>query len=127
MIGFWIAAAVLTAVVVSLLARPLMKKAAPVDLGGGTDLAVYRDQLAELERERTRGLVEPAQAASMETEISRRMLNAAREAQPVQTTTAPSRKLTGIIAVLFPVAGLTAGRARCHGRPGSGEGSGRRG
>jgi cytochrome c-type biogenesis protein CcmH len=106
MIGFWIAAAVLTAVVVSLLARPLMKKAAPVDLGGGTDLAVYRDQLAELERERTRGLVEPAQAASMETEISRRMLNAAREAQPVQTTTAPSRKLTGIIAVLFPVAGL---------------------
>ena len=106
MIGFWIAAAVLTAVVVSLLARPLMKKAAPVDLGGGTDLAVYRDQLAELERERTRGLVEAAQAASMETEISRRMLNAAREAQPVQTTTAPSRKLTGIIAILFPVAGL---------------------
>jgi cytochrome c-type biogenesis protein CcmH len=106
MIGFWIAAALLTALVVALLARPLMRKAAPVDLGGGTDLAVYRDQLAELERERARGLLEADQAASMETEISRRMLNAARDTQPVQTTTAPSRALTGLIAVLFPIAGL---------------------
>jgi cytochrome c-type biogenesis protein CcmH len=106
MIGFWIAAALLTAVVVTLLARPLMRKAAPTDLGGGTDLAVYRDQLAELEREKARGLLEADQAASMETEISRRMLNAARDTQPVQTTTAPSRALTGLIAVLFPIAGL---------------------
>jgi cytochrome c-type biogenesis protein CcmH len=106
MIGFWIAAALLTAGVVTLLARPLMRKAASTDLGGGTDLAVYRDQLAELERERARGLIEAEQAASMETEISRRMLNAARAAQPIQTTTAPSRALTAIIAVLFPVAGL---------------------
>ncbi|MDB5395889.1 MAG: cycH [Rhodospirillales bacterium] len=106
MIGFWIVAALLTAGVVTLLARPLMRKSASTDLGGGTDLAVYRDQLAELERERARGLVEAEQAASMETEIGRRMLNAAREMQPVQTTVAPSRALTGIIAVLFPIAGL---------------------
>jgi cytochrome c-type biogenesis protein CcmH len=106
MIGFWIAAGLLTALVVALLAWPLMRKAAPTDLGGGTDLAVYRDQLAELEREKARGLMEPDQAASMETEISRRMLNAARDTQPVRTTTAPSRALTGLIAVLFPIAGL---------------------
>ena len=105
MIGFWIVAALLTAGVVILLARPLMRNVAPADVSG-TDLAVYRDQLAELERERTRGLVEPEQAASMETEIGRRMLNAAREAQPVETTATPSRALTAIIAVLFPVAGL---------------------
>ena len=106
MIGFWIAAALLTAIVVTLLGWPLMRKAASTDLGGGTDLAVYRDQLAELEREKARGLLEADQAASMETEISRRMLNAAREAQPVLTTTAPARALTGLIAILFPVAGL---------------------
>ena len=106
MIGFWIVAGLLTASVVALLARPLMRKAAPGDLGGGTDLAVYRDQLAELEREKARGLVEAEQAASMETEISRRMLNAARSAQPVAATTSPSRILTGIIAVLFPIGGL---------------------
>lgn len=106
MIGFWIVAGLLTAAVVALLARPLMRKAAPTDLGGGTDLAVYRDQLAELERERSRGLVEAEQAASLETEISRRMLNAARSAQPVAATTSPSRILTAIIAVLFPIGGL---------------------
>ena len=106
MIGFWIAAALLTAAVVALLARPLMRKVTPTNLGGGTDLAVYRDQLAELERERARGLVEGDQAASMETEISRRMLNAARDAQPVPVTTSPSRILTAILAVLFPIGGL---------------------
>jgi cytochrome c-type biogenesis protein CcmH len=106
MIGFWIAAGLLTAAVVALLALPLMRKAVPTDLGGGTDLAVYRDQLAELERERARGLVEIEQAASLETEISRRMLNAARSAQPVPATASPSRVLTVILAVLFPVGGL---------------------
>jgi cytochrome c-type biogenesis protein CcmH len=106
MIGFWIVAALLTAAVVALLARPLMRKAVPSDLGGGTDLAVYRDQLAELERERARGLVEAEQAASLETEISRRMLNAARSAQPVALTAKPSRILTTILAVLFPIGGL---------------------
>jgi cytochrome c-type biogenesis protein CcmH len=105
MIGFWIVAGLLTAAVVALLAMPLMRKARP-EAGGGTDLAVYRDQLAELERERARGLVEAAQAASMETEISRRMLNAARAAQPAAVTTRPSRILTTIIALLFPLGGL---------------------
>ena len=106
MIGFWIAAGLLTAAVVALLALPLMRKATPGDLGGGTDLAVYRDQLAELERERARGLVEAEQAASLETEIGRRMLNAARSAQPVAATASPSRILTTILAVLFPLGGL---------------------
>ena len=105
MIGFWIAAALLTAAVVILLARPLMRKAGATDMGG-TDLAVYRDQLAELERERSRGLVEAEQAKAMETEISRRMLNASREAQPAIVTTAPSRALTLLLAVLFPIGGL---------------------
>jgi cytochrome c-type biogenesis protein CcmH len=105
MIGFWIAAALLTAAVVILLARPLMRKSAAADMGG-TDLAVYRDQLAELEREKARGLVEAEQAAAMETEISRRMLNASREAQPAVATTAPSRALTMLLAVLFPIGGL---------------------
>ena len=57
MIGFWIAAALLTAIVVTLLGWPLMRKAASTDLGGGTDLAVYRDQLAELEREAILGAI----------------------------------------------------------------------
>jgi cytochrome c-type biogenesis protein CcmH len=105
MIGFWIVAGLLTAAVVVLLARPLMRKGDTED-SGGTDLAVYRDQLAELERDRSRGLIESDQAVSIETEISRRMLKAARSAQPVAATGAPSRILATIIAILVPVAGL---------------------
>jgi cytochrome c-type biogenesis protein CcmH len=105
MIGFWIVAGLLTAAVVTLLARPLMRKSGATDTGG-TDLAVYRDQLAELERDRSRGLIEAEQASSMETEISRRMLTAARAAQPVVATATPSRILTVVIAILVPLAGL---------------------
>ena len=105
MIGFWIVAALLTAAVVTLLARPLTRKSAATD-AGGTDLAVYRDQLAELERDRSRGLIEAEQAASMETEISRRMLTAARAAQPAAATASPSRILTAIVAIVIPLAGL---------------------
>ena len=42
----------------------------------------------------------------METEISRRMLTAARAAQPVAATAAPSRILTVIVAIVIPLAGL---------------------
>jgi len=105
MIGFWIVAALLTAGVVTALALPLMRKVAPTG-AVGTDLAVYRDQLAELERDKARGLLETDQAASLETEIGRRMLNAAREAHPVEATTTPSRSLTLALAMLFPIGGL---------------------
>jgi cytochrome c-type biogenesis protein CcmH len=106
MIGFWIGAALLTAAVVALLGRPLMRKAPAVAAEDATDLAVYRDQLAELEREKSRGLIEADQAASLETEISRRMLIAARSEKPAAVATAPSRLLTTFIALLFPIAGL---------------------
>ncbi|HTJ62557.1 MAG TPA: c-type cytochrome biogenesis protein CcmI [Alphaproteobacteria bacterium] len=106
MIGFWIGAAFLTAAVVALLGRPLMRKSPTGLAEEGTDLAVYRDQLAELEREKARGLIEADQAASLETEIGRRMLIAARTVKPVATTTAPSRALTAAIALLFPILGL---------------------
>ena len=107
MIGFWIGAAILTAAVVALLGRPLMRKAPTVAAEDATDLAVYRDQLAELEREKSRGLIEADQAASLETEISRRMLIAARSEKPTAAVaTTPSRLLTTFIALLMPIAGL---------------------
>lgn len=40
------------------------------------ELAIYRDQLAELERERAAGSLPPAEAAAARTEIERRMLAA---------------------------------------------------
>ena len=48
MIGFWIGAAILTAAVVALLGRPLMRSAPAIAAEDATDLAVYRDQLDEI-------------------------------------------------------------------------------
>ncbi|HLG85813.1 MAG TPA: c-type cytochrome biogenesis protein CcmI [Alphaproteobacteria bacterium] len=105
MIGFWIVAALMTAAVVVLLVWPLVRKATPAD-PAGADLAVYRDQLAELERDRARGLVEPAEAAALETEIGRRMLAAARSADNAPARTRAGRWMTGAIALAVPVGAI---------------------
>jgi cytochrome c-type biogenesis protein CcmH len=109
-IGFWVLAALLTAAVVLLLARPLMRRTAPDD-PAGSDLAVYRDQLAELERDRARGLLEPAEAASLETEIGRRMLAAARSVEPANAELGPARSgtarwLTAVLAIVVPAGAI---------------------
>jgi cytochrome c-type biogenesis protein CcmH len=105
MIGFWVVAALLTAIVVILLARPLMAKADPTD-AAGSDLAVYRDQLDEVRRDRARGLLEPAEAAALETEIARRMIAAARSAEAAPARSNTARGLTIALAVVFPIGAL---------------------
>jgi len=102
---FWLAAAILTILVVGLLVRPLMRRDERAE-PGGSDLAVYRDQLSELERDRARGVVDAADAASLETEIGRRMLNAARTAEPAAVAAKPSRALAILLAALVPIGAL---------------------
>jgi cytochrome c-type biogenesis protein CcmH len=105
MILFWVAAALLTAGIVIALAHPLMRRDESLS-GGGADLAVYRDQLADLERDRARGLIEPAEAASLEAELGRRMLSAARNAEPLPAAAPRARWLTLTLAAAFPLAAL---------------------
>src|SRR5262245_8591663 len=76
----WIAFALLTAAVLvpvlAPLARPARADEAEGSAEGGT-LAVYRDQLSEIEAERTRGLIGEAEAEAAKLEISRRLLKSA--------------------------------------------------
>jgi cytochrome c-type biogenesis protein CcmH len=102
---FWIVAAALTIAVVAFLVRPLMRSGESAE-PGGSDLAVYRDQLAELERDRARGLVDAGEARSLETEISRRMLSAARNAEPVAKAGKPARALAVVLAAIIPIGAL---------------------
>jgi cytochrome c-type biogenesis protein CcmI len=77
---FWIVAALLTAGAVALLLRRLFA----TDAAGaaGSDAAIYRDQLKELERERAAGEIGVAEAEAAKAEIARRLLAAAGQAQP---------------------------------------------
>jgi cytochrome c-type biogenesis protein CcmH len=70
----WILFALMTAAVLAAVLAPLARSTAEADQRGSGSLAVYRDQLAELEAERARGLIEADEAAASKLEISRRLL-----------------------------------------------------
>ena len=68
--------ALLTTATVAALLWPLLRMRLPARDRLSGELAIYRDQLAELERERAAGTLKPAEAAAARTEIERRMLAA---------------------------------------------------
>ncbi|MGC1777292.1 MAG: c-type cytochrome biogenesis protein CcmI [Xanthobacteraceae bacterium] len=70
----WILFAVMTAAAVSAVLWPLGHRPGT---GGGSDRLVYADQLQEIDRDRTAGLIGEAEAESARVEISRRLLAAA--------------------------------------------------
>jgi cytochrome c-type biogenesis protein CcmH len=70
----WILFALMTAAVLAAVLAPLARPAGQPDQRRLGSLAVYRDQLEELEAERARGLIDPEDAAASKVEISRRLL-----------------------------------------------------
>ena len=105
MIGLWLAIALLTALVVGLLVLPLVRPRRPAPPRGEYDLAIYRDQLAEVERDAERGLLVGEQAAATRTEIQRRILATA-EAEPGPASSAARN---GRAAALCLVVAVSAG------------------
>lgn len=84
---FWILAGALAAGTAALIARPLL--ASSRDLPDASpDLAVYKDQLAEVDRDVARGVLGSEEAERARTEIARRLLSADR-AGPARMAQAP--------------------------------------
>src|SRR5215470_8108232 len=75
---FWLALALMTAAAVFTVLWPL-GRAAPLPESGG-DVAVYKDQLAEIERDRAAGRIADREAEAARLEVSRRLLAAADQA-----------------------------------------------
>jgi cytochrome c-type biogenesis protein CcmH len=71
--------ALLTTATVGLLLVPLLRGRVAPTARLDNDLAIYRDQLAELEREQAAGTLPAAEAAAARTEIERRILVAAEQ------------------------------------------------
>jgi len=81
----WFVFALMTAAAVFALLWPLGRRRAPA--AGGHDVAVYRDQLAEIDRDAAAGLISKTDAETARIEISRRLLRAADR----ETSAAPHR------------------------------------
>jgi len=92
---FWVLAAVLTALVVAALLRPLLRPQHDVTDRRSADMQVYTDQLAEVDADRARGLLTDAEAEAARTEIARRLLAADRAGGVDGSAGAGSRTVVG--------------------------------
>jgi len=73
--ALWIVFALMTAAAITAVVWPLARK--PRTGAAGSELVVYKDQLDEIERDRSAGLIGEAEAEAARLEVSRRLLAAA--------------------------------------------------
>lgn len=104
----WLIALLLAATLALWLAQPLLRARPESAPRRSYDLAVYRDQLEELERDVARGLVGDGEAAAAKAEIARRMLAVDKEKS--SGTTAPGMRPWASIALAaaLPLAAVLA-------------------
>jgi cytochrome c-type biogenesis protein CcmH len=119
----WISFAVLTALVLMALLSPLRSRAQSGDAERASfDLAVYRDQLSELERDQKAGLIPDSEADAARNEVSRRILAAqaelASEAKAARPVPAWLPIATGVAVPLIALGGyLQIGRPDLPAQP----------
>src|SRR5262249_17137504 len=99
----------LTTATVGVLLIPLLHNRAAASNRFEGELSIYRDQLAEIERERAAGTLPEADAAAARTEVERRILAAADQAQ-ASPAAKPSptlhRLLPPVLALATPLLSL---------------------
>ncbi|MDH3475111.1 MAG: c-type cytochrome biogenesis protein CcmI [Rhodospirillales bacterium] len=99
---FWLIAGALTTLAVAMLLFPILRRPDDLPSRRGFDLEVYRDQLQEVERDLTRGVLNQEQAGAARSEIERRLL-AADAAKPEQAVQSQPRR-NGLMAVVVALA-----------------------
>ena len=107
MIALWIAMAVLAAATSLSVLAPLYRASRWARSERGQALAIYRDQLGEVERDLDRGVIAETEAQAARTEISRRMLRAGQESEEVGTAASPRMRGVATMAIIaMPLAAL---------------------
>src|SRR5882762_5818829 len=113
----WLLFAVMTAAAIFAVLWPLGRGGAARP--SGSDLEVYRDQIAELTRDRDAGLIAGAEAEAARVEVSRRLLAAAEQSQsnPAQSPGGTFRRRATAVVVLAGVPALAVGLYLSLGSP----------
>src|SRR5258708_21137335 len=98
----WFVLAFMTVAAIFAVVWPLAR--ANRSLRSGSDVAVYKDQLEEIQRDRNAGLIGESEAEAAQVEVSRRLLAAA-DAETAQAPEAPaaptaSRRRVAVFAAL---------------------------
>jgi len=103
--SLWIVLTLMTVAAVGAIAWPLARGGKAGAAADPNDLAVYRDQLAEIERDKASGLIGVVEAEAARVELSRRLLAAADRVQDAGTTgeTRPRRFAAAGALIALPV------------------------
>jgi cytochrome c-type biogenesis protein CcmH len=112
---FWIAVTLLLVVSVVIMAAAL--RSAPQE-SASQDVEVYRDQLAEVERDAARGTLAREEAEAARAEVARRLLDADRAAAADRGPAGRGRGVLGAIAVAVPTVAIALGTYLWIGAPG---------
>ncbi len=121
--GFWAVALMLSAVVLAILVAAARRGGAQANRGAA-DVAIYKDQLAEVERDLARGTITPEEAARLRGEVGQRLLEADRADRGVLASgpmargdVAPAGMPWGLLALTGAV--VIAGSALVYDRLGA--------
>ncbi|MEM1386422.1 MAG: c-type cytochrome biogenesis protein CcmI [Pseudomonadota bacterium] len=105
---FWIVASLTTLMVAALLAFAVLRRDEALDQAlpaRAPDVKVYRDQLAEIDRDVARGTLNPDEAERVRLEVSRRLLDADKAASdaaaPGHTPRAAAIAGVGLVVVIL--------------------------
>lgn len=105
----WLIFALMTAAAIFAVLWPLGRREVA---SGGSDIAVYQDQLAEIERDRAAGLIGAPEANAAKVEVSRRLIAAADAADADRPESARSplwrRRATALAGLLLLPLGAAA-------------------
>ncbi len=114
----WTLFAGMTVVAAALVLTPLLRRGAASEpaVGAAGEISVYRDQLAEIDRDLEEGLVGPAEAEAARAEISRRILRAGRSA-PRSAVSSARRPWIAALAAVALVPAVAVGTYLTLGHP----------
>lgn len=102
---FWLMAAALTLLASLSVLLPLARRPVAAERADGNDLRVYKDQLAEVDRDQARGAISAPDAEQAKAEIGRRIMRVAatRDRAPIAVISGGQKALTLALVLLVPV------------------------
>ncbi len=106
MIGFWVVAALALVLVLALLFRPFLLKASERSISRRQlNTAIFRDQLARLEKDRAENMIGEADYEQSRAELQRRVIADTSEADDALTLRAPKKTML-LIGLALPLAAI---------------------
>jgi len=114
----WVTFAIMTSAALGALLWPVYRRGAPDAGSRDAELAVYRDQLGEIDRDAARGLIGSEEAAATRNEVARRMLAAAGPKDMAElSSSSPGARRAALVSALMGIPVVALSIYLTFGRP----------